>query len=105
MGNEQTQGQGGPWKDSKVKAGQPSDPYLIGYYDKKTLLLSHSSNDKILFTVEVGPLGHGPWMNYMKVEVEPGGTYDYKFPDNFQARWIRFTTNKDCQATAFLEYK
>jgi hypothetical protein len=98
-------GHGGPWKDHKVKADQPSDPYLIGFYDRKTLMLSHSSNETILFTIEVEPLGHGPWMSYLEVEVESGEAYDYQFPDNFQARWIRFTTDKDCQATAFLEYR
>lgn len=28
-------GQGGPWKDAVIKAGIPSDPYLIAFYDKK----------------------------------------------------------------------
>jgi hypothetical protein len=29
-------GQGGPWKDAAVKAGEASDPYLLTGYDKKT---------------------------------------------------------------------
>src|SRR5690606_20917093 len=33
-------GHGGPWKGSNVKKNIPSDPYLIGFYDKKTLELS-----------------------------------------------------------------
>jgi hypothetical protein len=37
-------GRGGPWKDSAVKPGEPSDPYLIGLYDKRTLEISHGSN-------------------------------------------------------------
>ncbi|MEI3117686.1 MAG: hypothetical protein V8T12_01250 [Parabacteroides johnsonii] len=28
-------GHGGPWKNTDVKAGIASDPYLIGFYDKK----------------------------------------------------------------------
>jgi hypothetical protein len=98
-------GKGGPWKGSKAKAGQPSDPYLIGFYDKKSLALSHSHIEKITFTIEVEPVGHGPWMEYMEVEVEPGETFDHQFPDSFQARWIRFIADKDCQATAWLEYR
>jgi hypothetical protein len=98
-------GKGGPWKNNSIKAGQPSDPYLIGFYDDKSLALSHSNSETISFTVEVEPVGHGPWMKYMEAEVEPGETFDHQFPDNFQARWIRFIADKDCQATAWLEYK
>ena len=31
-------GQGGPWVKSPVKAGEPSDPYLIAFYDQKNAL-------------------------------------------------------------------
>ena len=34
-------GEGGPWKDAAVKAGEPSDPYLMTGYEKKSLTLSH----------------------------------------------------------------
>ena len=98
-------GHGGPWKSTEVKAGQPSDPYLIGFYDKKTMTLSHSCDKMIHFTVEVDPSGQGPWMNYMEIDVSPGETFKHQFPDNFAARWIRFTTNKDCLSTAWLAYQ
>jgi hypothetical protein len=67
--------------------------------------LSHNLIEDVLFTVEVEPLGHGPWMTYMEVKVSKGETFEHQFPDNFQARWIRFKTNKDCSATAWLDYK
>lgn len=98
-------GQGGPWKDCQVKAGQASDPYLIGFYDEKTLTLSHSSSKDVIFTVEVDPAGNGKWMKYTEMTVKPGEEYNHKFEDGFQARWIRFSTNKDTKATAWLEYK
>ncbi|MDQ3814687.1 MAG: hypothetical protein M3347_12145, partial [Armatimonadota bacterium] len=34
-------GRGGPWKDTAVKGGEPSDPYLMTGYDAKRLTLSH----------------------------------------------------------------
>ncbi len=34
-----TKGKGGPWLNSKAEAGIPSDPYLIGFYDKKNISL------------------------------------------------------------------
>ena len=98
-------GEGGPWKDSQVKAGTPSDPYLIGFYDKKNLKISHDSKQAITFTIQIEPIGHGPWMKYKEVIVKPNETIDFHFPSGFQARWIRFSTNKDCKATTWLTYK
>jgi len=98
-------GEGGPWKDSDVKAGEPSDAYLIGFYDKRSLSLSHTFNGDVTFQIEVEPIGHGPWMTYKKVTVKPGENFNYTFPDSFQSRWIRFVSDKDCRATAWLNYE
>lgn len=98
-------GKGGPWKDTSVRAGEQSDPYLIGFYDKRTLSLSHDSTEPVTFLLEVEPVGHGPWMTYQEITVPPGKSVEHSFPDSFQARWIRFKTNKSCVATAWLEYK
>lgn len=98
-------GEGGPWKDSQVKDRTPSDAYLIGFYDKKNLKISHNSKQVVTFTIEVEPIGHGPWMKYKEVSVRPNETFDFNFPSGFQARWIRFSANKDCTATAWLTYK
>lgn len=98
-------GEGGPWKNSAVKAGVASDPYLIGFYDKRSLKLSHDSKEAVTFKIEVEPIGHGPWMNYQTVTVKPGETFEYSFPETFQSRWIRFAADKDCSATAWLKYE
>ncbi|MCD6355430.1 MAG: hypothetical protein J7L95_07765, partial [Prolixibacteraceae bacterium] len=97
-------GHGGPWKNSIVEAGVPSDPYLIGFYDKKTVEISHDSNQSVTFKIEVNPIGHGPWMLYKKVTVKQGETFKHKFSENFQARWIRFVADKNCTATTWLNY-
>lgn len=98
-------GRGGPWKNSEVKAGQPSDPYLTAFYDQRTLQLHHNAGTPVTFTIEADPAGNGVWMKYKEVTVAPGQTFTYTFPAAIQARWIRFTANKDCKATAWLEYK
>jgi len=98
-------GHGGPWKDADVKANTPSDPYLIGFYDKRSLEISHDKDHAVTFFIEVEPIGHGPWMLYKKVTVNPGETFKYEFPESFQARWIRFSADKDCIATTWLDYK
>lgn len=98
-------GQGGPWKDSQVKAGVASDPYLIGFYDEKTLSLSHTSKDKVAVKVEIDPTGNGEWMEYTTFKVPVGQTITHRFQAPFQARWIRFVADKDTQVTAWLEYR
>jgi hypothetical protein len=98
-------GQGGPWKNSQVKSGTPSDPYLIGFYDKKSLQLSHNAKESVTYRIEVEPIGHGPWMLYKEITVKPNEIVKHTFMDGFQARWIRFIADKDCEATAWLMYK
>lgn len=98
-------GHGGPWKDSKVTKGVPSDPYLFGFYDKKELSLSHKSVKPVTFTVEFDPTGNGDWMSAQSIIVQPGETFRYTFPRGMEARWIRLVSDQDTQATAWLEYK
>lgn len=98
-------GHGGPWKNAGVKAGEPSDPYLIGFYDKRKLEISHTLTEPVTFRIEVDPVGHAPWMRYKDITVQPGEVFRYDFPDSFQARWIRFVADKDCNATAWLTYE
>ncbi|MDR1585235.1 MAG: hypothetical protein LBS07_03540 [Prevotellaceae bacterium] len=98
-------GKGGPWKDTKVEQGAASDPYLIGFYDEKTLKLSHRSKQPVNFTVEVDPAGDGCWMQYENFTVNPATEFTHKFPEEFSARWIRFSVNKTTEVTAWLEYK
>jgi len=98
-------GTGGPWKNSRVQKGIPSDPYLIGFYDKRTLQLSHEQSGNVTFIIETEPIGHGPWMKYKEVTVKSGETLTYEFPDEFQARWVRLRSNANCVATAWLVYQ
>jgi len=98
-------GHGGPWKNTEVKASEYSDPYLIGFYDHKKVSLSHDLKEPVNFKIEVEPVGHGPWMTYKEVTIPQGETFEHNFPDNFQARWIRFISNKNCKATAWLVYE
>lgn len=98
-------GHGGPWKNTSVQANEASDPYLIGFYDQKTLKLSHKANSDVTITMEADPVGNGPWMEAKKFTVKTGETISFDFPKDFAARWIRFKTDKACEATTWLEYK
>lgn len=97
-------GKGGPWYKTEALARVPSDPYLIGFYDKKSLALSHDNEGDITFTVEVDPTGNGDWMVYKLFEVGANENFTYQFPEGFHVRWIRFITDENTRATAWLEY-
>ena len=97
-------GQGGPWLRDTAKAGIPSDPYLFGFYDHKSLRLSHQNSRTVNFSVEVDPNGHGPWMVFKNLAVAPGEELRIDFPASFESRWIRFRADQDCIATAHLIY-
>jgi hypothetical protein len=98
-------GLGGPWQNSAVKAGQPSDPYLMTAYDRKSLSLSHDAKDAVTVAVQVDLTGDGTWVTYRSFEVQPGKTVKYNFPDGFSAYWLRTVSSRDCAATAKLLYQ
>ena len=52
-------GVGGPWKESAVRAGEASDPYLMTGYDRKTVTLE--SDRAVMVVAEVDPAGNGTW--------------------------------------------
>jgi hypothetical protein len=89
----------------QVAANAPSDAYLIGFYDKKSLKISHDSNQSVTFKIEIEPIGHGPWMTYKEITVKPNETFEHTFATDFQARWIRFFADKNCKATTWLTYR
>jgi hypothetical protein len=96
-------GQGGPWKDSAVKAGVPSDPYLMTAYDKKGVELSAFSDAKI--TLEVDIDGTELWVPYETFEVKAGEPLKHEFPEGFSAYWVRAVSNSDTTASVVFTYE
>lgn len=96
-------GHGGPWISEKVSKGDISDPYLIGFYDHKTMDISSDRQTKL--KVQVDPTGNGDWMDYLTAEVNSDNIYHHDFPTDFQARWIRFIADGDATVTTQLNYK
>jgi hypothetical protein len=97
-------GQGGPWHETSVQPGVPSDPYLMTGYDRKRLELRHDSRDEVTVTVEVDFVGDSAWHAYASLVVPPGETLMHEFPDGYGAHWVRLTANRSCAATARLVY-
>jgi hypothetical protein len=98
-------GEGGPWKDSPVKAGIASDPYLATGFDKKSLTLAHQAPEAVTFRIEADFTGDGTWTEFTTLTVPAGQTLDYPFPDAFGAYWLRLVSAMDTTATAQLRYE
>ncbi|MCL1921873.1 MAG: hypothetical protein FWG50_12515 [Kiritimatiellaeota bacterium] len=97
-------GQGGPWKDTAVKAGEPSDPYLMTGFDKKRLTLSHTGAEPVNVTLELDITGTGVWRAYETYTVAPGKEAAADLSD-VRAYWLRVIADKPCTATAWLVYE
>jgi hypothetical protein len=95
-------GKGGPWKDTAVEANTPSLPYLMTGYDQKTLTLTADKPTTIVVEID---FDHTGWHSYRTFNVEAGESISYDFPEGFSAHWLRVTSDQDCVATAWLEYR
>lgn len=98
-------GIGGPWKDTAVEAGKPSDPYLFAGYDARKIALSHSGAESVNVAIELDLTGNGLWVPYKTVAVAAGQKVDHTFPVELQARWVRVTADKTVTASAVLTYE
>ncbi|HRZ56126.1 MAG TPA: hypothetical protein P5525_11795 [Candidatus Paceibacterota bacterium] len=97
-------GRGGPWLDTEVVAGRPSDAYLATGYDHKRLTLSHRGQSTVTFMVEADFTGTGTWSEVAAIEVKRGARVEHTFPAAFGAYWLRVAASADTTATAQFEY-
>jgi len=96
-------GQGGPWKNTAVKGGIPSDPYLMNGYDKKTLTLKADRDCTIHMEIDFDLLSG--FHRYMSFDLKADQELNYVFPTGFTAHWIRFVSASDTTVTARLQYE
>lgn len=98
-------GQGGPWKETRVRADEPSEPYLMTGYDEKTLRLSHGNSAPVRVRVELDITGTGVWVEYRTFEVPAGRSEEHRFPRGFNAYWLRTVASAGAVASALLTYR
>ena len=96
-------GDGGPWKNTTVKAGQVSDPYLMTGYDRKTLELSSTNATSITMSLDIS--GAGDWYDWQEFAVPAMGSSKTELPTSLQAYWVRFRCADDTEVTAQLHYE
>jgi hypothetical protein len=98
-------GDGGPWKDTSVRAGEPSDPYLMTGFAEKTLRLEHGGASTLRVQAEVDVAGTGQWLPYATFDVSPGRSSEHRFLAGFNAYWLRTMSHADGRVTAQLSYR
>lgn len=97
-------GWGSAWKDKPVRAGEPSDPFLMTGFEHKCVHLRHDADAPVELTIEVDFLGDESWAPYATLRLGPRGYAHHEFPEGFGAHWVRFVVDRDCTATASLHY-
>ncbi|MEZ6125323.1 MAG: hypothetical protein R3C49_19415 [Planctomycetaceae bacterium] len=60
------------------------------------------SNGPVVFTLEIDRQGDGNWTTWKQITVPAKGYISNLLPTDFDAVWLRFSTNRDCIATAYL---
>lgn len=93
-------GWGGPWRQTKIRANAPSEPFLMTGFQNKMVHLktSHPCRMKI----EINFLGNGSWELYDTIAVNSYARHI--FPQGFAAHWVRLTSSVDCTASAEFFY-
>ena len=98
-------GQGGPWLNTAIQKGVPSDPYLMTGYDKKTLKLANHGAKAVRVSVLLDVAGDGRSSAYKVIEVPAGGEVVHAFEAWLNAYWVRFVADEDGILSAQLTYE
>ena len=93
-------GVGGPWLDADVKAGVPSDPYIMTGFDRKSVFLA--ADREVEITLELDITGDGTWMPFRSFKVLGLSRHDL---GDIRAYWVRAVTDSDCRALVQFWYE
>ncbi len=96
-------GQGGPWRETSVKAGEPSDPYLMNGFDRKELVLKADKACTVALEVDID--GWGTWVKAGEYALNAEKERKIVFPRAFGGYWARFTSDADAVVTAQFTYR
>jgi hypothetical protein len=84
---------------SSIKIASPTATVV---HPKTALTKSVESDLPVRFKAEIDKLGNGNWEHYATFELPAEGYIHHVLPDDFSATWLRFSTDRDCVATAVL---
>jgi hypothetical protein len=92
------------WRKKDLAAGEASDACLMTGFDRKTLVITHSSQTAARFRIEADIAGNGQWAKVFEVEAPAGKPLRFEFPPAFGAYWVRVVPQTALTASATLSY-
>ena len=96
-------GEGGPWKNTQVKANHLSDMYLMTGYDNKTVVLESNVDTQFHLYIHINHYSNEPVL-FKTFQLKAGEKVIYKFPKGFSAHWAQLKSSSACKATAWFVY-
>jgi hypothetical protein len=98
-------GWGGPWVKDAVKAGEPSEPFLLAGFERRVAHLLNDGDAPAVFTLETDAVGDGNWAKLASVTIPASGYAYYVIAPDAQGEWIRIKADRDVKsATAYFHY-
>jgi len=89
-------GRGSVWVDEPVKAGAPSDPFLLAGFAKRAVLVAHDGAAATTITLEIDERGDGHWRAWRTVPLAAGEPAAWlEIPAELPGAWIRATADRD----------
>ena len=80
---------GAAWLGEDVAAGAVSDPFLVGGFETRSLVLAHAGAETARFAVEFDAEGDGSWRAWREIEVAPGAAAFLDIPRDLRVTWVR----------------
>lgn len=99
-------GRGSVWVDEPVKAGAPSDPFLLAGFAKRAVFLAHDGEAATTFTLEIDAQGDGHWKSWRDVALKADeATRWVEIPAALPGAWIRAKADRDvAKASVTFQY-
>ena len=91
---------GSIYMNDPVKAGVPSDPFLINGFPRRVVHLA--SDRPVTFKLQIDREGNGQFEDYQGIELN--GYAHHIFPRNLKAQWVRVHSDQDCKASVSFHF-
>ncbi len=99
-------GRGAVWLNDNVTAARASEPFLFSGFARRSLFLSHASEEPVTFRLEVNAHGDGRWRKLTEITVPVAGSAWLQFSAKQAGAWIRLVPDRDAAGvTAFFHYR
>ena len=99
-----TSGWGGFWIQDDVKKEIPSDPFLYNGLGIAVLHLVNHSDNPVMVTIEKDTNGQNTWDKVTAIKISARAYTCHIFDEYFQAQWIRLSSDRDCNLTAYMHF-